>query len=737
MHIWTLSDTTKSGKLLFPEFALAMYLCNLKIVGKDLPQSLPERIANEVSDMVDKISFGVPDEQPGAPVRSNVPNFEVSSQQSTSTGIRQPQPQASNAQLLSQLTAQPTGFAAQYIPPQPTGLQPQMTAPSHQNSFHQVQMQTPQMTGAFQQQSMPSGMASFGTGQLLNAARNPPTSEALSLGLVNAPVSGLPNIDELHRRMMPQAGREGGFTTAGLAGNATVPWAVTKEEKKIYDQLFRAWDGLNKGFIGGETAIELMGQSGLAKPDLERIWTLSDPNNRGRLDMDEFAVAMHLIYRRLNGYSVPNRLPPELVPPSTRNFADSIGTVKSLLSQDAQSRKVNGTFLEPQKTGISYLKNHSFRTGSAESISRKDATVFRNNDDDFGYKSSARRRVGAGARSPSPASVSSQNSVDEISLNDLRKKVRENEVMLGAIDLQDEAGTDENEQLDRADRREAEDLRRRVRRIQESIDSHPDASFRIVDMQVERRALNRRLQALTDRLPELASKVRRTERDISDVKLELFRLKDTKDHPRSANSIVGTGPGGSVTEADRLKARAKAMMQQRSAALTGKVAEENQDDLSATSRRQEEEMLRARTEKENNERMIRDVEESVRDFSRGIESGIQEHDQSPKDEHETRRWEDGLGVEDEVQEFIFDLQRSSRAVKARKHEFVDNNDENFADFSTGPVRRSSPRTSSPVLLTRRMNYQKPLVHQSADRNHLPLQTRPMLRIAPRKKERLS
>lgn len=38
----------------------------------------------------------------------------------------------------------------------------------------------------------------------------------------------------------------------------------------------------------------------------------------------------------------------------------------------------------------------------------------------------------------------------------------------------------------------------------------------------------------------------------------------------TASSIVGTGPGGTVTESDRLKARAKAMMQQRAAALTGR-----------------------------------------------------------------------------------------------------------------------------------------------------------------------
>lgn len=64
---------------------------------------------------------------------------------------------------------------------------------------------------------------------------------------------------------------------------------------RIYDGVFQAWDGLGRGYIGGDTAIEIFGQSGLPGPDLERIWTLSDPGNKGKLDRDEFAVALHLV----------------------------------------------------------------------------------------------------------------------------------------------------------------------------------------------------------------------------------------------------------------------------------------------------------------------------------------------------------------------------------------------------------------------------------------------------------
>lgn len=660
-----LSDTTKSGQLLFPEFALAMYLCNLKIVGKDLPHVLPERIANEVLSMVDIISFGVPDENPPAAPRSNIPSFSAPSRSAGSPGIQQPQPQASNSQLLTQMTSQPTGFASQYAPPQstgPAGPQPQAGLPQN--------FQAPAFTGARPPlPPMPIGTSSSypqpqsnGPALPLNAQ---PTGKPGQWGLVNAPVSGLPNIEALQQRMMPQPGREGGYSTAGLAGSAKVPWAVTKEEKKIYDQLFKAWDGFNKGFIGGEAAIEVMGQSGLEKSDLENIWTLSDPSNKGRLDMDEFAVAMHLIYRKLNGYPVPNRLPPELIPPSTRNFSDSIGTVKSLLSQDAESRKNSGAFLQPQKTGVSYLKNHSFRNGEGSAVAgRKDATVFRNNDDDIGYKSSARRRLGGGGRTPSPVHPSSpsESSTENLTLDQLRKNIHEKQVLLDAIDFKDENEADEANALDRKDRKEAEDFYRRIRRIQEDIDHHPSAVLRNVDSGAERRALKRRLQSLTDRLPELASNVRKTERAIAEAKLELFRITDARDHPTTASIIVGTGPGGSVTEADRLKARAKAMMQQRSATLTGRTANSgSNDEVSAATSRFELENAKIRTERDNNERMIKDVEDSVRDFSRGLEENLKEGRDDSTAEHARRRWEDGLGVEDEVKDFIFDLQRSSRA----------------------------------------------------------------------------
>lgn len=688
-RIWAIADTTKSGQLLFPEFALAMYLCNLKLLGKGLPTKLPEQVANEVSSMVDIISFGIPDDGPPRPAPSNAPSFDPPLRQNAVSppAPQQPQPQQpSNTVLLSQLSGQRTGFQPQQtgFQPQQTGFQPQATG------FQQSQGLQAQATGFPQQGGAPTMSAYTGprppmppmpTGYGMNLSpaatgvlplNAQPTGRPGQWGLVNNPSTGLPNIEALQQRMMPQAGREGGYTTAGLTGNATIPWAITKGEKQAYDQIFRTWDGLNRGFIGGEVAIEMFNQSGLPKTEMEKIWTLADTGNKGRLNMDEFAVAMHLIYRRLNNYDIPSRLPPDLVPPSTKTLSDSVGTVKSLLSRDAESRRNNPGALAPQKTGVSYLKSHSFRT-DADSLShsRKDATVFKNNDDDFGYKSSARRRLGASrdtSRSPSPAqpaSPASERSSDELSVEQLRKRVREKQVLLDAIDFKDENQAEEDDDLDRKDRRDAEDLYRRIRRVQEDIDSHPNAKLVSLDSGAERRTLRRQLQGLRDRLPELASQVRKTERHIADAKLEVFRLKDARAHPGSAAAIVGTGPGGAVTESDRLKARAKALMQQRAAALTGRPTTTDQDDPMAAAQRLEAENAQIKSERENNERMTREVEESVEAFSKSLEDTLKDGDESSSAEHERRRWEEALGVEDEIKDFILDLQRSSRSARGR------------------------------------------------------------------------
>lgn len=62
-----------------------------------------------------------------------------------------------------------------------------------------------------------------------------------------------------------------------------------------------------------------MVKSKLPNSVLGKIWKLSDIDKDGFLDMDEFALAMHLIQVKLEGHELPVDLPEHLVPPSKRD----------------------------------------------------------------------------------------------------------------------------------------------------------------------------------------------------------------------------------------------------------------------------------------------------------------------------------------------------------------------------------------------------------------------------------
>lgn len=101
-------------------------------------------------------------------------------------------------------------------------------------------------------------------------------------------------------------------------GKGDVDWVVNKDRFK-YDQAF---DKLNPvdGKISGAAAKQEMIKSKLPNNVLGKIWKLSDVDKDGMLDSDEFALAMHLMNVKLDGFDLPAELPDHLVPPSKKGF---------------------------------------------------------------------------------------------------------------------------------------------------------------------------------------------------------------------------------------------------------------------------------------------------------------------------------------------------------------------------------------------------------------------------------
>uniref|UniRef100_A0A8D0CGB1 Epidermal growth factor receptor pathway substrate 15 n=1 Tax=Scleropages formosus TaxID=113540 RepID=A0A8D0CGB1_SCLFO len=95
------------------------------------------------------------------------------------------------------------------------------------------------------------------------------------------------------------------------------PWVVKAEEKLKFDAIFDSLGPVN-GILSGEKVKPVLLNSKLPVDILGRVWDLSDIDRDGMLDRDEFAVAMHLVYRALEQEPVPMSLPAALIPPSKR-----------------------------------------------------------------------------------------------------------------------------------------------------------------------------------------------------------------------------------------------------------------------------------------------------------------------------------------------------------------------------------------------------------------------------------
>lgn len=86
-------------------------------------------------------------------------------------------------------------------------------------------------------------------------------------------------------------------------------WKITPQEKIQFDAFFDKIDTKITGYVQGTDAVEFFTNSRLPEADLAQIWDLADSSQQGRLSRDQFAVAMHLIHKRLRGEPLPNTLP--------------------------------------------------------------------------------------------------------------------------------------------------------------------------------------------------------------------------------------------------------------------------------------------------------------------------------------------------------------------------------------------------------------------------------------------
>jgi EH domain-containing protein 1 len=104
-------------------------------------------------------------------------------------------------------------------------------------------------------------------------------------------------------------------------------WIVDRTRKSS-DESFMTLNPTN-GKITGAAAKQELIKSKLPNSVLAKIWRLSDRDQDGYLDTDEWALANYLVKLKLDGFELPNSLPDHLIPPSKRKLFPSLNTSTS------------------------------------------------------------------------------------------------------------------------------------------------------------------------------------------------------------------------------------------------------------------------------------------------------------------------------------------------------------------------------------------------------------------------
>ncbi|XP_036369569.1 epidermal growth factor receptor substrate 15-like 1 isoform X3 [Octopus sinensis] len=173
---------------------------------------------------------------------------------------------------------------------------------------------------------------------------------AVAMHLVYSALENNPVPTTLPPKLIPPSKRKrvslpGGTITDSLPPRTDSPaplqWVVTNTEKANYDILFKKTDTDMDGFVSGKEIRDVFLQSGLSNNVLAHIWSLCDIKSTGKLNAEQFALAMYLMGEKKKGATLPQQLTPEMVPPTMRSQTNAGPAAFGVMDEDSDPQNQN------------------------------------------------------------------------------------------------------------------------------------------------------------------------------------------------------------------------------------------------------------------------------------------------------------------------------------------------------------------------------------------------------------
>ena len=581
--------------------------------------------------------------------------------QPQSTGFMAPQRTGGLAPQATGLAPQATGLQAQRtggfgVPQQATGYQQSFNTgglqanktgplqPNHTGYNFQQQQQQQQATGLQRQptgvlQQQPTGyLQQQPTGYL----QSQPTGRPGEWGFVSMPTGGMPGLNSMQQVFQPNNTQTYQDLHKVMNDNSAsnVTWAISKQEKQIYDKLFQAWDTGRNGYVDSNVALNVFTKSGLGRQDLEAIWTLADTDDVGKLNKNQFAVAMHLIYRRLNGLEIPLRLPPELIPPADKTLKDTMDSLKNS------------------------LKNGGAKQTRSKPMTKPDGSRFKNDDSDFGYVSSSRYKK----KSEEEKQANARTSKDfGLSIDDMKKLIREKKILIDAMDVEDE-------DRQRTSDREVDALKSKIYELQRKLSGSSNNGGN------SKEALLAKLERTGKRIPSLLQQLNQVNQEISEKSVELVKLQLKREDPSWDEAKVDvSGAGG------------KFDLKQKMAMLTGKGGSALADS------KYRDAVEKSKSDLKNQSDMVKDIESGIRSLEDDCSAKLRT---TAKNAVGYEKWENGFGVSKAVADFVKELNKLKADAQP---EFARSADNSTTARSSSAYAQQAPPAASRTFSAQETN----------------------------------